>query len=70
MPLDQPRAKIRPVRRDDIVVVRDLMLRMLSDAPKAFGETFTTAQARTDAEWAQYVAHIAESSAVARGFIA
>ena len=62
--------KIRPVRSDDIAVVRDLTLRMLSDAPEAFGETFAMAQAHTDDEWAQFVTHIAESSTFARGFIA
>jgi ribosomal protein S18 acetylase RimI-like enzyme len=71
---------IRNVQLQDILIVKDLITRMLTDAPYAFGETLAEAQGRTIDEWQQYVentmtspghsAYIAFDQAGACGFIA
>jgi ribosomal protein S18 acetylase RimI-like enzyme len=48
-------AAIRPVQIRDVAIVRELLLRMLTDSPQAFGETLAEAQARDEVEWRQYV---------------
>jgi ribosomal protein S18 acetylase RimI-like enzyme len=46
---------IRPVQEQDVLIVRDLILQMLTDSPEAFGETLAEARSRTETEWKQYV---------------
>jgi GNAT superfamily N-acetyltransferase len=48
-------ASIRPVQAGEEPSVRKLILEMLRESPQAFGETLADAQARTEAEWEQYV---------------
>ena len=71
---------IRNVQMQDMLIIRDLITCMLTDAPYAFGETLAEAQARTVDEWNQYIentmlsprnsAFIAFDQASACGFIA
>jgi len=46
---------IRQVQIQDVFLVKEVILQMLTDSPEAFGETLSEAQARTDADWHQYV---------------
>lgn len=46
-----PAIRIRRIGPDDGVVLRDLRLRSLADAPDAFGQPLEEARARPEAEW-------------------
>jgi GNAT superfamily N-acetyltransferase len=46
-------ATVRRIRADEGAVLRDLRLRALADAPEAFGQAFTDAQAQADSDWTQ-----------------
>ena len=71
---------IRQVQIQDVFLVREVILQMLTDSPEAFGETLSEAQARTEADWHQYVenaivaphhsAYIAVDKQGACGFVA
>lgn len=43
--------RIRRIRPDDGLVLRDLRLRSLADAPEAFGQPLDEAAGQSDAEW-------------------
>lgn len=46
---------IRQVKVQDVFLVKEVIVQMLTDSPDAFGETLSEAQARTNADWQQYV---------------
>lgn len=51
---------IRLIQSADWPIVRDITLQMLADAPHAFGETLTEAQARVQADWIKFVEHFTD----------
>ncbi len=44
---------IRRIRADEGLVLRDLRLRSIADAPEAFGQTEDEARARAESEWSR-----------------
>jgi len=62
MPTQTHPVKIRPVRPEDWTSVRAVTLQMLTDAPQAFGEPLAEAQARTESEWMEQAAQLADTS--------
>src|SRR5215510_7335174 len=60
---------IQAVRPSDAALLRDLHVRMYTDAPGAFGETVAEAQARSDEEWGRLAERLA-LAAEAIGFVA
>lgn len=54
------RPTIRRVKADDWLIVRDVNVQMLIDAPDAFGEMLSEVQERSPSEWEQFVARCAE----------
>jgi GNAT superfamily N-acetyltransferase len=52
--------EIRRVGAEEWGDLRDLRLRALQDAPDAFGSTFAEESIRTDAEWKEWAAALAE----------
>jgi L-amino acid N-acyltransferase YncA len=52
------RLTIRLAETKDWQTIRDVMLKMLADAPHAFGETLVEAESREMQEWQQLVEHL------------
>jgi len=60
-PNSESRASIRVVQLQDWSTVRDVTLKMLADAPHAFGETLVEAEARTTLDWQQWAEQLADT---------
>jgi len=56
------RPEVRPLRAEDVQLLRALRLAALEDSPEQFGETLTFALARSDEEWHQMVANFTPPS--------
>jgi ribosomal protein S18 acetylase RimI-like enzyme len=52
--------EIRRIGADEWDELRDLRLRALQDAPDAFGSTYEEESARSDAEWMEWTADLAD----------
>ncbi len=51
MVLHDPSVRIRRIRPEDALLLRDLRLRSIADAPDAFGQPLAEARARPEQEW-------------------
>lgn len=57
----ESRAAIRRVHPQDGPAIRELTLKMLADAPQAFGFSLARAEARTPSQWLQLAAELADT---------